>query len=204
MDAVIPAQPERPANTLSDVRSKLRRAEQVARLADDPAADGYALLADLTDALDTTVATLSANARTVEAALAQVRQPFTQDILGPVQRAAAAGATAEVLAVARAIRWRSAVCTGAAVGIAVVIALGAGLAWGRANAAASFQATQAGLTAAFRYDPKNAAHWLELMRWNDLDNALAHCQSFTDQSSGRQACMVPLWTSPPKVRAPGE
>jgi len=203
MDAVIPAQPERSANTLSDVRSKLRRAEQVARLADDPAADGYALLADLTDALDTTVATLSANARTVEAALDQVRQPFTQDVLGPVQRAAAAGATAEVLAVARAIRWRTAVYAGAAVGIAAVIALGAGLAWGQANAADSFRATQAGLTAAFRYDPKDAARWLELMRWNDLDNALTHCQSFTDQSSGRHACMVPLWTSPPKVQVPG-
>ena len=203
MDAVTPAQPEKPANTLGEVRSKLRRAAQVAQLAEDPAADGYALLADLTDALDTTVTSLSASTRTVETAFDQVRQPFTQDILGPVQRAAAAGATEEVFAVARAIRWRTTALIGLGVGLAAAIAFFGGYAWGESNAARSFRVTEAGIAAAFQHGPKDAASWRDLMRWNDINDALRHCQPFTAQTSDRRACMVPLWTAPSQKRVPG-
>lgn len=203
MDAVTPAQPEGPASALGSVRTKLRHAEQVARLAGDPVADGYAVLSDFADALDTTVASLSASIRTIETALEQARRPFTQDILGPVQRAAAAGATEEVLSVARAIRWRASVFVGATVAIVALIACGAGLSWGRASAEDSFRTTQANLQAAFQHGPKDAARWLALMRWNDIGDALQHCQAFTGQASGRHACMVPLWIAPPRNHVPG-
>lgn len=198
-----PAKPDKPANALSDVRSKLRRAEQVARLADDPIADSYALLAEFSDAVDTTTASLSASARTIESAIEQVRKPFTQDILGPVQRAAAAGATEHVLSVARAIRWRTAVLAGVGLGLATAIAFCGGYSWGEINAADSFQATEASLSAALQHGPKDAARWLTLMRWNDIGDALRHCQAFTDQASGRHACMIPLWVAPPRKRVPG-
>lgn len=202
MDAVTPAQPAKPADPLSDVRGKLRRAEQIARLAGDPVADSYALLAEFTDAVDTTTATLSASARAIETAIEQVRKPFTQDILGPVQRAAAAGATEHVLSVARAIRWRTAILAGVGVGLAAAIAFCGGYSWGEVNAASSFRATEASLSAAFQHGPKDAARWLALMRWNDIGDALRHCQAFADQTSGRRACMVPLWVAPPQKRVP--
>lgn len=208
MDALTPpegsndGEPD-PTARITAAEHELRKAAQLGALLNDPLHHVLEGIAGALGAMRDINLSLGTASRQLAIAVEHVHQPITQDVLGPVQRAAAAGATAEVLAVARAIRWRTAVYTGAAVGIAAIIALGAGLAWGQASAADSFRATQADLTAAFRYGPQDAARWLELMRWNDLDNSLARCQSFTDQSSGRQACMVPLWTSPPKARVPG-
>ena len=208
MDALTP--PERasdsepdPADRFAAAARELRKAAQVGALLNDPLRHVLEGIAGALGAMGDINLSLGTTSQQLSIAVEHMRQPVTQDVLGPVQRAAAAGATAEVLMVARSIRMRTAILGGICVGIAAVMGAVAGYAWGRADAVGSFRATQAGFTAAFRYDPKDAARWLELMRWNDLDNALTHCQSFTDQSSGRQACMVPLWTSPPKVRVPG-
>jgi len=177
-------------------RAKLKGAIDLAGLRDDPYGRVLA-------ALDHLLGVLSDHVDRIDAAIDQIRKPFTQDVLSPIQRAAAAGSAQEVLRIARTVRWRTMILAGAGIGLAAVITAVGGYSWGRASAAASFRATEANLAAAFRDGPQAAAEWLDLMRWNAIGTALAHCQAFADQATGRQACMVPLWTAPPKSRIPG-
>lgn len=207
MDALTPQEPAgrkhgAPDDRIAEAQAELRRAAELGAMRSDPLRFVLDAIATALGTIHDMMTLLGATGERVAAAAEQVRKPISQDILGPVQRAAAAGATEEVLKVARTMRWRTAVLSGVGVGLAAAIAFCGGYSWGEIDAASSFRATEASLSAAFQHGPKDAARWLALMRWNNIGDALRHCQAFTDQTSGRRACMVPLWVAPPQKRVP--
>ena len=72
--------------------------------------------------------------------------------------------------------------------------------WGYSDAVAGIHETETDLQAAFRDSPATAAQWVNLMRWNTLQHALAQCSGplgTGNVQDGRLACDVPLWIKPP-------
>ena len=58
--------------------------------------------------------------------------------------------------------------------------------------------TEAGLRAACNDGPTAARDWLNLMTWNDPEQALAQCHGDSVViRARRRACMVPLWIEKP-------
>jgi hypothetical protein len=81
--------------------------------------------------------------------------------------------------------------------------LGGGYWWGRDNTLASVHETEAGLKIAFEGSFSAAVHWLQLMQWNDINQALGQCTSTaTFVQAGRKACNIPLWIEPPHPGPP--
>ena len=75
-----------------------------------------------------------------------------------------------------------------------------GYQWGHADAVAGIFESEVGLQAAFHDNPATAAHWINLMRWNNLQASLAQCSGpggAGHVQDGRLACDVPLWIKPP-------
>jgi hypothetical protein len=75
-----------------------------------------------------------------------------------------------------------------------------GYQWGQADAVGGIHETEADLQAALRDSPATAAQWVNLMRWNNLQRALAQCSGplgIGHVQDGRLACDVPLWVQPP-------
>ncbi len=75
--------------------------------------------------------------------------------------------------------------------------------WGNSSAQAAIRETETGLQAAFNDGPKAARDWLDLMTWNDPENALAQCSgNAVSVQHGRRACGVPLWIEKPVAPPP--
>ena len=145
----------------------------------------------------------------LEQLVAAIKEP--QQVLDPaalvrLEKAAATGADRRTAALARAHTLRT-VLIAAGVLVGSIVAAGVvGYWWGSASMAASVHETEGGLAEAFRDGPAAAAGWLDLMRNNDLPNALATCKgnmAFTDQL-GAPSCLIPLRTAPPRPEAPAK
>jgi len=73
--------------------------------------------------------------------------------------------------------------------------------WGDRSATAAVRETEVGLRAAFNDGPAAARDWLNLMTWNDPEQALAQCHGGVLQA-GRRECDVPLWIDKPVSQPP--
>ena len=84
--------------------------------------------------------------------------------------------------------------------LAIGVAAFAGYREGWSRGSDTAHETQAGLREAFGRGGFDAAAWLQLMRWNHADAALALCkgQALSVQN-GRKACAMMLWIEPPKL-----
>jgi hypothetical protein len=88
------------------------------------------------------------------------------------------------------------------VGSILVAGIG-GYWWGSSSATAAVHETEAGLQAAFTNGPRAARDWLNLMTWNDPEQALAQCHGdAVSIQQGRRACGVPLWIEKPVTPPP--
>lgn len=75
--------------------------------------------------------------------------------------------------------------------------------WGRDSALSSIHETEAGLQVAFETGAGAAQHWLDLMQWNNITNALDQCTGpAVSIQNGRRACQVPLWIQSPQPGPP--
>lgn len=136
--------------------------------------------------------------------IAAARRPPDPAAVERLERAAVKGADRRAAELARAHNLRTMLV---AVGLWVGSAGAVGVAcyrWGHADAAAGIEATGEGLALAFRDGPRAAGDWLNLMRQNDIEKALAACSGGRPivEASGRRACSVPLWLEPAKIAPP--
>lgn len=93
--------------------------------------------------------------------------------------------------------------TAGAMAAALLLVGGLGYWRGHGDGAASVQATEDGLRAAFQHGPAGAAAWLGLMRANDPVQALQACAGAAAKGGDpRRACAVPMWLDPPTLNAP--
>lgn len=99
---------------------------------------------------------------------------------------------------------RNSALTAAAVLVGSILLAGAGgYWWGDSDASVALHQTEAGLQAAFRNGPQAARDWLNLMTWNDPEQALAQCRgTAVSIQFGRRACTVPLWIEKPVTQPP--
>lgn len=181
-----------PVEVIKAAQARIARAIQVGHLTGDP----------LAEALKAQGATLAAQLALYQAnvALAERGQVIDQAGLARIEKAAVRGADQRAADLARAHHRRKAMLDGAVLFVAVVISVTAGHWWGEARTVARVHETEQGLSEAFRAGPEAAAGWVNLMRLNDLPNALATCtgeRAFTDQT-GSRSCYLPVRLEPPK------
>jgi hypothetical protein len=176
-------------------RAELAQAVQKGHLTRDPLR--FALGA-ISEALGAFLAGIKATRQPIDPA-AQA------EMVRQVIAAAAAGANQEAARLARTHNRRTLVWAALTLFVVAAVGTGGGYFWGRANAAATIQATTLELATAFRDGPAAARSWLELMRNNDVQAALQHCTgpaTWTDH--GRRACALPLWLDTPTAEPPGK
>ncbi|MGI4944674.1 MAG: hypothetical protein ACRYHQ_29650 [Janthinobacterium lividum] len=148
----------------------------------------------------------------LDAAVDYARQPVNPAVLErnmeqAVQRlaqAASRGADRHTVQMVKARNLRTMLTYGGTFIIAVLAAAGGGFFWGQASANAAVHETEERLAQAFQAGPGAAANWANLMRWNDINAALATCTADAVRTvNGRRACFPPLWIDPPQqaVRA---
>jgi len=202
---------------MAELVTRMRAAARQAGIDDDgpltPLLDAFMLTLDrlgaLTDrnaristehaaALDTTLtlARQSANAETERfyASLDAAKAETVRDVANHIARSADAALTRRV----RVFDRNTALIAAAVLVGSILAALAGGYWWGDSNATAAVHETEAGLQAAFSGGPEAARDWLNLMTWNDLEQALAQCRGdAVSIQSGRRGCMVPLWIEKP-------
>ena len=156
-------------------------------------------------ALDTalSLARQSANAETerFRASLEAAKAETVRDVAYHIARNADAALSRRV----RVFDRNTALIAAAVLVGSILGAFTGGYWWGDSSATAAIRETEAGLRAAFNDGPKAARDWLDLMTWNDPENALAQCSgNAVSIQYGRRACGVPLWIeklpSPPPPR----
>lgn len=212
-----PAQPD-----MAELVGRMRAAARQAGIDDDgpltPLLDAFMLTLDrlgaLTDrnaristehaaALDTALvlARQSANAETdrFRAGLEAAKAETVRDVAQHIARSADAALTRRVEVFDRNTALLAAVVlVGSFLG-----ALGGGYWWGDSDAKAAIHETEVGLRAAFSGGPGAAQDWLDLMTWNDPEQALAQCRgNAVSIQYGRRACGVPLWIEKPVTQPP--
>ena len=82
--------------------------------------------------------------------------------------------------------------------VLAVVALGSGAAAyvaGRDAGRDQAVAASTGVVAALAAEPQQSAQWLELMKSNNINNAVRRCAPIKNPTG--RACMLPLWLSPP-------
>lgn len=134
----------------------------------------------------------SANAETDRfyASLEAAKAETVRDVAYHIARSADAALTRRV----RVFDRNAALIAAAVLVGGILAAFAGGYWWGNSSAEAAIRETEAGLQAAFNDGPKAARDWLDLMTWNDPENALAQCSgNAISVQYGRRACMVPLW-----------
>jgi hypothetical protein len=145
-------------------------------------------------ALNTTLreARQSADAETQRfyASLEAAKAQTVRDVAHHIARSADAALARRV----RVFDRNTALIAAAVLVGSILTACAGGYWWGSSTAFAAVQETEAGLRMAFNNGPHAAQTWLDLMLWNDPDQALAQCRgSAVSIQTGRRACGVPLW-----------
>ena len=156
----------------------------------------------LAAALDQARRAADAETARFRAGLDAAKAETIRDVATHIARSADAALTRRVRVVDR-----NSVLVAAGVLVGSILAAGAGgYWWGSSSATAAVRETEVGLRAAFQNGPTAARDWLNLMTWNDPEQALAQCHGGVMQA-GRRECDVPLWiekpVSPPPPRTGG-
>ena len=161
-------------------------------------------------ALAQALGVLPAFMASLDAAVDYARQPVNPAVLErnmeqAVRRlahAASQGADRHTVQMVKAHNLRTMLTYGGVFVVTVLAAAGGGFFWGQSSANAAVHETEQQLAQAFQAGPGAAANWANLMRWNDINAALATCTADAVRSaSGRRACFPPLWIDPPQQAA---
>ena len=125
------------------------------------------------------------------------------EIIGEIARRIAQSADAALTRRVRVFDRNTALIAAAVLFGSILGAFVGGYWRGSSTANAAIHETEAGLQAAFNQGPEAARDWLNLMTWNDVQDALAQCHgdAVVSIQFGRRACDVPLWIEKP-VPAP--
>ena len=210
-------------------QDRLHRAEELARLAQDPATDALAALSAhldvlaghhrlekerinarieiIDDRLDE-VHQLHADLRELTAAAAAAARAEIGKAQADIAREAAqqiAGWAAQQLKAMTRTSWLRAVTAAVAVALVTFVTGGAlGFAWGAGSAARSMASGDAAL--GFVAHEEGAAavkDWDVLMRNNPIEKLIADCSGDNVAlQAGRKACHMWLWIEPPLAMAP--
>jgi hypothetical protein len=210
-------------------QDRLRRAEELARLAQDPATDALGALSahldvlaghhrlekervnarlevvdDRLDEVHQIHAELSElTAATATAARAEIGKAQAEIAREAAQQIA--GAAAQQLKAMTRTLWLRAVTAAVAVGMVTFVTGGVlGFAWGAGSTASTVASADAALR--FVAHEEGAAaikDWEMLMRDNPIEALMAGCSgSNVASQGGRKACRMWLWIEPPKVTLP--
>jgi len=132
-----------------------------------------------------------------------IRQPmdpvFAANLAHGAAQAAGAGARREVTRLAVAMNRRLAVAVGGTVALLVSLSVAIGYGWGHREGVERTAIVFQALSPRLSDGSASAASWLNLIRENDIRDALHQCEgrSVWVNASGRRACAVPLWLDPP-------
>lgn len=155
--------------------------------------------AALAIALDQARQAADAETTRFQARLDAAKAETIRDVANHIARSADAALTRRV----RVFDRNTALIAAAVLVGSILAATAAGYWWGDSSATAAIQETEAGLQAAFSNGPEAARDWLNLMTWNDPQQALAQCRGdAVSIQSGRRGCMVPLWIEKPVAPPP--
>jgi hypothetical protein len=210
-------------------QDRLHRAEELARLAQDPATDALGALAAhldvlaghhrlekervnarieiIDDRLDE-VHQLHAELRELTAAAAAAARAEIGKAQADIAREAAqqiAGAAAEQLKGMTRSSWLRAVTAAVAVGLVTFVTGGVlGFAWGAGSAARTMVSADAALSFVAHEEGTAAVKdWDTLMRYNPIEKLMSGCSgSAIASQGGREACHMWLWIEPPLAMAP--
>jgi hypothetical protein len=210
-------------------QDRLRRAEELARLADDPATEAFSALAAHLDVLagHHRLEKERVNARLglLDGRLDEIHEIHAE--LREVGTAAATAAKAEigkaqaeitheaaqVIAATAALQlktmtrtsWLRAVSVAVAVGVVTFVTGGAlGFAWGNGSAARTIASADAAVAFVAKEEgPAAVKDWNALMRYNPIETLIAGCtgENLAVQD-GRKGCRMWLWIEAPAVSAP--
>jgi hypothetical protein len=229
MDALSEPDPENdPERSFEEViraaQDTLRRAEERARLAGDPLADGYQALGEnlaaiaahhglekvrfnrRLEVMDTRLdeidrfhaALVDASAQATDAAKAEMGRAQAE-IARQAAGAIAAGAARQFKTMTRT-NWLRAVAAAAGVVLVTFVTGGAlGFTWGRDAAADTIRTADPILQFVARQEGAGAVHdWNTLMRYNPIKSLWAQCSgSKVAVQNGQKACNFWLWIGPP-------
>jgi hypothetical protein len=150
--------------------------------------------AALVAALDQARQAADAETGRFHARLDAAKAETVRDVANHIARSADAALTRRVR-----VFDRNSALIAAAVLVGSILAAGlGGYWWGNSSATAAIHETEVGLQAAFNNGPTAARDWLNLMTWNDSEQALAQCHGDSVViQGGRRACTVPLWIEKP-------
>jgi hypothetical protein len=209
-------------------QDRLRRAEELARLADDPATAAFAALAAHLDVLagyhrlekervntrlelvdgrldeihDIHTALREVSAATTAAATAEMKEAQAE-LAGDAARQIAASAAQQLQTLTRT-SWLRAVTAVVAVGLVAFVTGGAlGLAWGGGSAARTTAAADAAVQwVAAEEGPSAVKDWDILMRSNPIETLMVGCTGANlAVENGRKGCRMWLWIEPPALAA---
>ena len=186
--------PDEVTQAIRRAKAELENAILKAELTNDPLRFAFGGIAA---ALDAFLVGISAARQPVDAAAIETMTK---------QAAAAAGdgARREVLRLGRVISRSTSMYVGLIVSITVVVSVSVGILWGRADEAKRSALALQSISGRVRDGSASATAWVELMRDNDVVEALRRCEGravWTDPS-GRRACAVPLWMEPTPPTTP--
>lgn len=209
-------------------QDRLRRAEELARLADDPATAAFAALAAHLDVLagyhrlekervNTRLELVDGRLdeiHEIHAALSDVSAATTEAATAQMQHAQAALArdaarqiatsAAQQLQTLTRTSWLRAVSAAIAVGLVAFVTGGVlGVAWGGGSTARTVAAADAAVRwVAAQEGPAAVKDWDTLMRSNPIETLMAGCTGANlAVENGRKGCHMWLWIEPPALAA---
>ena len=212
-----------------NAQDRLRRAEQLAKLADDPATEAFSALAahldvlaghhrlekervnvrlDVIDGRLDEIHEIHADLRDVRAVAATAATSEIGKAQADFARQAAqqiAASAARQLKTMTRTSWLQAVSAAVAIGVATFVSGGAlGFAWGSGSAARTIAtADEIVHFVAKEEGPAAAKDWSTLMRYNPIETLMAGCTGKNlAVEDGRKGCHMWLWIEPPALSAP--
>lgn len=212
-----------------NAQDRLRRAEELARLADDPATEAFSALAAHLDVLagHHRLEKERVNARLdvldgrldeiheLHGELKAVGTAATTAARAGIGKAQAelARETAQQIAASAALQlktmtrtsWLRAVSTAVVVGVVTFVTGGAlGFAWGNGSAARTIASADAAVALVAKEEgPAAIKDWGILMRYNPIETLMAGCTGKNlAVENGRKGCQMWLWIEAPSLSAP--
>jgi hypothetical protein len=210
-------------------QDRLRRAEELARLADDPAKEAFSALAahldvlaghhrfekervnarlDVLDGRLDEIHEIHAELKELGVAAATAATSEIGKALADFARQAAqqiAASAALLLKTMTRTSWLRAVSAAVAIGVATFVSGGAlGFAWGSGTAARTIATADAAVHFVAKEEgPAAVKDWNTLMRYNPIEALMAGCTGKNlAVEDGRKGCRMWLWIEPSPLSAP--
>ncbi|MBI0435863.1 hypothetical protein [Roseomonas sp. KE0001] len=180
-----PAAPSAPQPAIGHAQAALRQATARAEMEGDP--------------LRPVLAALSASLGAMDGLLAQAeahRQPLDAKERAEMVRQVVQVTRADLLRLAGLRARRLAIMAGAGAATLLLSAVAIGYLSGQAAERSGIQSASAVIQSALSDGAASGQVWAEAIRRNDLPALLQRCQGeavWTDVSTGRRVCAVPLW-----------